>query len=111
MSMIDLALAKAHLRVDDGSCEDSLILAYLEAAEDSACRYLNRNVYATVEDADEAKANGDETAMSINSSFIAAVLLIVGDLYENREVSSGADPKINDRAIRLLTPYRVGWGV
>jgi len=32
-------------------------------------------------------------------------------MYANREAGANVHPQLSDRAIRLLTPYRVGWGV
>lgn len=92
MSIVTRSEAKLHLRVDQ-TVDDSLIDLYIKAAEEYIGRFLN-------------------TANFQNSSSIkAAALLIVGDLYENRE---GAGEKViveNPAVMRLLYPYRVGLGI
>jgi hypothetical protein len=45
MSIIQLATAKSQVRITQ-TAEDSLLQGYLDAAETSAARYLNRNLYA-----------------------------------------------------------------
>lgn len=111
MSIVDLALVKSHLRVDDDAGENALIAAYVDAAEGAASDYLNRNVYGTQEDVDSAIERAEDRPMLANPAFTAAVLFIVADMYANREAGANVQPQLSDRAIRLLTPYRVGWGV
>ena len=94
MALVTLTLAKKHLRVfhDD---DDTEIEAYLAAAETIVEEYVDRAVYG-----------------SVTPAITAAILLLLGDLYENRE----ADPEskgdaVLPRAVRaLLAPYRV-WRV
>ena len=108
MSIIALDMAKAHLRVTWGS-EDQLIELYLLAAEGAAADFLNRQVYATQQemaDAVEAETAGDNP-MVANMQIQAAILLILGTTYSNRDT----DALMPKGAFDLLWPYRVGLGV
>lgn len=111
MSLIDLATAKLHLRVDDDA-EDALIELYIEAAETAAADFLNRNVYATPDDLAAADEVPEALPMVVNAAVRAAILLILGHLYANREdVVSTAVNKLPMGAHSLLYPHRVGLGV
>lgn len=93
MPLITLDEAKDHLRVTDCH-EDDLITIYIGAAQDYIGKFLN----------DEDFPN----AFSIK----AAALLIVGDLYQNREASiTGTIVSDNPTVQRLLYPYRQGIGI
>lgn len=72
---ISLSLAKEHLRVvtDD---EDELIKLYIAAAREYAEKYQNR-VFVTDDPDIETEKPGELEK--------AAMLLIIGHLYENRE--------------------------
>lgn len=156
MTLISIEVAKSHLRVV-GNDEDADIELKLEAAEQSAVSYLNRNVYpdkvaleAAIEAAPAAFAEArqeqlaamaaaalltdcDERAMAklaaaerwstvrlagihthrgivINSAIKAAILLIVGHLYENREdvVVGLSVAQLPLSATSLLRPHRIG---
>lgn len=112
MSLVDVPTAKLHLRVDD-SAEDALIQLYIDAAEASAVEFLNRNVYADQAALDAAAEEPPAEPMVVNAAVKAAILLLVGHLFHNREeaavgVSVAALP-VNSQ--RLLQPYRVGMGV
>ncbi len=87
--MVDVTQAKEHMRVDH-DIEDVLIQTYIDAATAGVLDYLNLPVMP------------DPTPAPVT----AAILLAVGDLYENRE------SKIDNRSVdnltykRLLDPYR-----
>ena len=112
MSLIDLDTAKQHLRVDHGE-ENDLIELYLGAAEKAAADFLNRNVYATQAELEEAQEPAEAQPMVANAPIRAAVLLILGHLYANREntVVGAAAHALPMGAHSLLFPYRVGLGV
>lgn len=102
--MITLDDVKLHLRLDlePDSELDAQLQAMLDAAMDHASQYLNRPVPWQDEDAAEV----------FPPSVRAAVLLIVGDLHENREgVVVGTIVARNPTVDRLLHFYRLGLGV
>lgn len=109
MSIITLSVAKLHLRVDAND-EDTTIQLYLDAAEESAANYLNRNIYA-----DESAQGSDLDGLVINSAVKAAILLQCGHLYANREsVSQQAGNYMVELPLGvkfLLDPYRLELGV
>jgi len=111
MAITDLSLVKAHLRVDTGTDEDALLAQYLSAAEDAAIQYLNRSVYKAQSEVDAATENGEDRPMLVNSSFTAAVLYMVAEMYAKREDGAGDKPHLTRESIRFLDPYRIGWGV
>lgn len=105
--LLDLATVKLHLRVDD-SAEDALIGLYATAAEEFAMQFLGRTVYAT-----ELAQGLDTAGIVINPAIQAALLLIVGHLYANREdtVVGLSVTQLPNGAEYLLQPYRAGLGV
>lgn len=105
--LIDLAIAKQHLRVD-GVDDDAMITLYLGAAEKHASDYLGRTIYA-----DETEQGTDTAGIIINDAIKAAVLLTLGHLYANREdvVSGVSVSQLPNGADRLLQPYRAGLGL
>jgi hypothetical protein len=93
--------AKTHLRVQHDA-EDDLIAGLIEAAEDHVFRYLERSLPWIDDDGVEAPVPG---------SVRAAILLIVGDLYANREGRFVGVSQSDNPAVRmLLAPYRVNLG-
>lgn len=113
MNVIPTDEAMQHLRAEED--DRSHVELLLGAAEDSAAQYLNRRFF--IDDASLAAAVADETAgrlpILINPSIRAACLLILGNLFENREdVIVGTITSVLPMGSRsLLTPYRIGWGV
>lgn len=85
-TMVPLPTALAHLRAA-GAGEDELITGYLEAAEEAAADYLNRQLYATQGDLDAAVTAGTAGVdpLVISPVVRSAVLLTLGHLYTNRE--------------------------
>ena len=88
MSKTSLSTAKAHLRVT-ASDEDSLIGLYVDAAEEHAEKWCDR-----------------EFGTPLPYSVTAAVLLIVGGLYENRESLVPTQLNANPAVEALLQPFR-----
>jgi hypothetical protein len=101
--LLDLPTVKLHLRVDDAT-EDALIGVYVTAAEEFAMQFLGRTIYA------DATAQGsDADGIVINPAVQAALLLIVGHLYANREdvVVGASVSALPHGADCLLQPYKV----
>ncbi len=104
--------ALAHLRIEAGD-EPNLML-YMGAAEQAACDYTCRTFYVSEAALQEAADQGcaGQNSMVATDAVIAAMLLILGHLYMNREdVVTGVTPMelpLNSRY--LLAHYRSGMG-
>jgi len=99
-TLVTLNEAKAHLRVT-GAQDDDLITLYNEAAYDYVARFLNLPDFM----------NGDSPA-SYPASIRAAALLLIGDMFENREAQIiGATVVENKAVMNLLYPYREEIGI
>lgn len=88
--MITLEQAKAHLRVVHSE-EDAVIESMVNASTAAALDYLN------------LEAMPEPAPAPVE----AAILLQVGDLYENRQRQSDRPFHGNQTYERLLNPYRV----
>jgi hypothetical protein len=114
--LVTTEIALAHLREDAGVADD-LIAIYLQAAETAAANYCNRQFFATAEDMAAAVLAGTagDDPIVVNDAIVAAILLILGKLYSNREdVVTGTGrtvQKLPDGSQYLLQPYRVAMGV
>ncbi|MNG32783.1 Phage gp6-like head-tail connector protein [compost metagenome] len=83
-----LTEAKAHLRVTH-NLEDALIQGYLDAALTHVANYL-----------------GDDLPDPMPAPVEAAVLLLMADLYINRERQADKPLSENSAYALLLNPYR-----
>ena len=92
---IDLPRAKLHLRVD-GSDEDTLITSWIDAAYLAIEGTIFRKVYVTAADIPPE----DTTGIVLDEAINSAALLIIGQLYANREASG-----VPTSAQWLLRPY------
>lgn len=88
MTTVTLGEAKLHLRVDQ-DFEDDYITSLILAAETHVSMYL-----------------GDDLPDPMPASIKAAVLLLVGDLYENRERQGDRTLTEGTAYTLLLAPYR-----
>jgi len=89
--MLTLAEAKLHCRID-GTDEDALLAGMIEAATAAVGDYIN------------SPTPLDTTAPA---PVKAAALLLVGDLYANRESQADRPLSKNPTFERLLNPYRL----
>lgn len=103
MPLLDPALVKKHLRIDWAD-DDAIIEVYQTAAEDIVMEYINRPVYA----AGDSPVPDDPYAMELTPSITAAILLLIGEMYDNREPDRRYFGAMLPRAVRsLLAPWRV----
>lgn len=115
MELVTIEQARAHCRAD--SDDDSMLELYASAAEEAAQNFLNRRVYKDAETMAQAVLDGSagDDPMVATSVISAAVLLILGHLYRNREEvlvgTSAAAVQLPVGANTLLWPHRVGLGV
>lgn len=84
--LVTLEQAKGHLRVVS-NVEDDDIALKLSAASELAVRYLDRPVYATADALQTAVLEGTagDEAIVCTDMIRAGILLILGDMYANRE--------------------------
>lgn len=85
---LTLEKAKEHLRVTHNA-EDTLIQSYLDAAQGHVSKYL-----------------GDDMPDPMPEPVAAAVLLLVGDLYQNRTMQADRYLHQSSTYALLLSPYR-----
>lgn len=102
--IVDLETAKDHLRVTSNT-EDALITRYMKAAEDYIKNYIDGDI----------PGSADSPAEPTPAAIEAAQLLIIGDLYENRQSqivgNTTSAIHANPAVERLLFPYRKKLGI
>jgi uncharacterized phage protein (predicted DNA packaging) len=89
--MLTLTETKMHLRVD-GDDEDALINGLMDTATQAAADYLGLDLL--------------QMTGPIPAPIRSAALLMVADLYQNREAQSERPLHANTAYERLLAPYR-----
>ena len=94
MATVSLAETKEHLRIRSADTTQDVVLAiYMDAADDWIANFLNQCPFQQT------------------SAIKAAALLIIGDLFENREGGSEKEIKENPAVCNLLYPYRINMGM
>ncbi|SMH29674.1 head-tail connector protein [Azospirillum agricola] len=97
MTVVTLDEAKAHLRVD-GDADDADITLKLSAAEGAVAQHLDRPL---------PWQDGEGAEVPVPDPVKLAILLVLGDLYANREAAIiGATHVKNSTVAWLLDPYR-----
>ena len=113
MAFVSLSQAMAHCRAE--SFDSEMMALYLSAAKQTVTDYMNRTVYDDQAMLDEAVATGTagNNPMIVNDAINAAILLIVGHLYTNREdVIVGVSAcELPNGAKSILNHYRINPGV
>lgn len=113
MGVIAIETAMQHLRAD--GADQALVQLLLNAAEQTAQDYLDRKFFQDAEALAAAVLAGDAGSdpIVINDAIIAACLLILGNLYANREdtVVGVSAVSLPNGSRSLLHPHRVGLGV
>jgi len=100
MSVVTLAEAKAHARIDDGEAYDDFFQAKIDAAEALASDYIGTSL-----------TDADTFPDGLPASVKEAVLQLIAHFYDNRAplvIGSGITQavKIAPSAFDLLRPYR-----
>lgn len=113
MSVISIETAMQHLRAD--GADRDLVQLLLNAAEQAAQDYLDRKFFRDTE-ALAAAVLADEAGVDpivINAAIVAACLLILGNLYANREdaVVGVSVVSLPNGSRSLLYPHRIGLGI
>lgn len=97
MTCIPLELAKKHLNLDEDYTEDDeYILGLLAAAKGAVEMALNASLDRLAEE------NGGEVPMAI----IQAILLMVGNLYQNREITGSKTAALPYNFEYLINLYK-----
>jgi len=101
MSLVSPELAAQHLRLDDPAAEADYVQMLVEAAESHVQRWLRRPL---------APWNALDPAELAPRDVVFAVLLVLGDLYENRSANVERPLSENATLRRLLSVHRRGLG-
>lgn len=105
MALLELETVKRHLRIlhDD---EDAQVSVYQDAAESIVIEYLDREVVA------DGEVPTLPDGIMITPAIAASILIVVADLYENREPDmKELGNAVLPRHVRaLLAPWRI-WRV
>lgn len=100
--IVDLDTVKKHLKLDPSDMdEDTLLTLYMQAAEQHIMNYIDGDI----------PGSSDSPQEPVPFPLKAAQLLIIGDMYENRQGASDVEIKPNPAVTNLLYPYRQNLGV
>lgn len=114
MPILTIEQAIEHCRADPDA-DATMVGLYLNAAMDAAQDYLGRKVYPTKEEMDAAVTAGTagDEPMVATYAIKAAILLMCGHLYANREdVVAGMQSFAMPHGSRdLLRPHRRSQGI
>lgn len=104
MAVLTLTEIKQHLRMDEAETDEDAHLERLsDAAQDYAEQYLGRAI---------PWKDDDGNSVDVPASVFHALLILVAELYENREQRViGSIVQENPTVERLLHFYRVGMGI
>ncbi|CAI0888714.1 Phage gp6-like head-tail connector protein [Serratia fonticola] len=105
--MIDLGVVKEHCRLEpDFNADDATLNIYIGAAKKQVEMYTRRTLYAT--EAEPGYAD-DEDHLLLSDDVKGAMLLLIGNLYENREASviGQSVTTLPFAVTALLQPYRI----
>lgn len=104
--MLTLLEIKTQLRLEpDDNTEDLYLQALADAAIESVELSINRKLYA-----DAAALGADplapEGAMAMTAGLKIAALMVLSDLYNNREASAFARIEDNPAVKKFIQPHR-----
>lgn len=108
MSVITLALAKKYLNVIH-SADDDTLQQLLDAAEDEALQFLDRDDFSGLINCDWASSESSSSEVAaLPASVVMAVLLL---LQANYQAAPQDQQHLRDVAEIKLMPYRCNLGV
>ncbi len=103
MQFLTLEQIKNQLRIEPEDIEEDQELMFFGSVAEAAVKnHLNRNLYV------DQVPDDDSTGLVVTDSITMAMLLMVGQLYENREATSERTIKEVPLAYSyLLNSYRI----
>jgi hypothetical protein len=112
MMLVSLEAASAHLRRDTTD-DDTDLLLKIRAASSAVVRYLGDGASMFLDSNGNPDAESDGVVIDVPEDIQIATLMLIGDLYKNREGSMDGqvDPQFGYgylpiHVIALLYPYR-----
>jgi hypothetical protein len=102
MSVVSLELVTQHLRLDDAEAEADYVHLLLDAAESHVQAWLRRPL---------APWSAMDAEVQMPRDVVCAILLVLGDLYENRSANVEKPLSENATLRRLLSVHRRGLGL
>jgi hypothetical protein len=104
--MLTLAEIKAQLRLDqDDNSEDLHLEGLAAAAVESVELSINRKLYRSGADL-TADSSAPAGAMVMTAGLKIAALMVLSDLYNNREASAFTKIEVNPAVQKLIQPHR-----
>ncbi len=109
--MLELDIIKQHVRLEPGVTEeDSLLTTYANAAQRLVENKTGRLLYATAGEIPNDPDTGEpiEAGLVLDADLTAAMLLLIGHWYENREsvVVGTITAELPMAVEALIGPYR-----
>lgn len=111
--MLELDIIKQHVRLElDFSEEDVLLETYSTAAQRLVENNTGRTLYATAAEIPKDPDTGemlDDSALVLDDDITAAMLLLIGHWYANREsvvVGTTTSSELPMAVESLISPYR-----
>ncbi len=106
MALVDIELARKHLRIDAEE-DDGEVDVYLAAAESAVLDYLDRPVLPANSMIPDPDTVGH--TMIVTPPIVAAILLVLASLYETRvpQEEGAGEATLQPTVRRLLAPWRV----
>lgn len=100
--VVSMSLAAIHLRLDDVDAESELLEILIDAAESHVERWLRRSLVPW---------DAADPSVPTPSCVKAAILLVLGDLFDNRSGNTDKPLTENATLVRLLSVHRRGLGL
>lgn len=110
--LVSLAQAKIHLRIDgpDPSPEDADLTLKIEAASGAVLNYIRSSVPSFLDSSGDPLLDSAGDPIGIPYEVKAATLLLLGDLYKERDAINAAEWEhgfLPKSVLSMLYPYRM----